>query len=215
MEMFIEPGDSVLIPEPTFSMYRFFSQVAGARIVSVRYDEAMNFPLEATLRELARSPHILFIANPNNPDGDAAGRGGAGADSGCRAAHTGSGGRSVFRIFRAHGAALDSPAAESGRLAHVLQSRGLGGAAPGRALRARRRDCGDAPGVYALSGELAGAGRGRSGAERPEVSARLHRRGAAKAAISWREGSSNWGRAFFPAAPISCWPISGRAARDW
>lgn len=69
MEVFIEPGDSVLIPEPTFSMYRFFSQVAGARIVSVRYDEAMNFPLEATLRELRRSPHILFIANPNNPTG--------------------------------------------------------------------------------------------------------------------------------------------------
>src|SRR5580704_16778412 len=69
MEVFIEPGDAVLVPEPTFSMYRFFSQVAGARIISVRYDEAMNFPLEATLRELRRAPHILFIANPNNPTG--------------------------------------------------------------------------------------------------------------------------------------------------
>lgn len=69
MEVFIEPGDAVLVPEPTFSMYRFFSQVAGARIISVRYDEEMNFPLEATLRELRRSPQILFIANPNNPTG--------------------------------------------------------------------------------------------------------------------------------------------------
>lgn len=69
MEVFIEPGDAVLIPEPTFSMYRFFSQVAGARVISVRYDQAMNFPVEATLRELRRSPHILFIANPNNPTG--------------------------------------------------------------------------------------------------------------------------------------------------
>ena len=69
MEVFIEPGDAVLIPEPTFSMYRFFSQVAGARVISVRYDEAMQFPLEATLRELRRSPHVLFIANPNNPTG--------------------------------------------------------------------------------------------------------------------------------------------------
>jgi histidinol-phosphate aminotransferase len=69
MEVFIEPGDAVLIPEPTFSMYRFFSQAAGARVISVRYDEAMNFPLKATLRELRRSPHILFIANPNNPTG--------------------------------------------------------------------------------------------------------------------------------------------------
>jgi histidinol-phosphate aminotransferase len=69
MEVFIEPGDAVLIPEPTFSMYRFFSQVAGARILSVRYDGEMNFPLEAVLHELRRSPHILFIANPNNPTG--------------------------------------------------------------------------------------------------------------------------------------------------
>jgi histidinol-phosphate aminotransferase len=69
MEVFIEPGDSVLIPEPTFSMYRFFSQVAGARIISVRYDEEMNFPVEATLRALKRSPHILFISTPNNPTG--------------------------------------------------------------------------------------------------------------------------------------------------
>jgi histidinol-phosphate aminotransferase len=69
MEVFIEPGDAALIPEPTFSMYRFFSQVAGARVISVRYDRAMNFPVEATLRELKRSPHILFIANPNNPTG--------------------------------------------------------------------------------------------------------------------------------------------------
>jgi histidinol-phosphate aminotransferase len=69
MEVFIEPGDAVLISEPTFSMYRFFSQVAGARIISVRYDDAMNFPLEAALRELKHSPQILFIANPNNPTG--------------------------------------------------------------------------------------------------------------------------------------------------
>jgi len=67
MEVFIDPGDGVLIPEPTFSMYRFFSQVAGARIASVRYDREMQFPLTATLRALKRSPKILFIANPNNP----------------------------------------------------------------------------------------------------------------------------------------------------
>jgi len=69
MEVFIEPGDAVLIPEPTFSMYRFFSQVAGARIISVRYDEEMKFPVEAALRELKSSPHIFFIATPNNPTG--------------------------------------------------------------------------------------------------------------------------------------------------
>jgi histidinol-phosphate aminotransferase len=69
METFIEPGDSVLIPEPTFSMYRFFSEVAGAHVETVRYDSAMRFPLEETLGALKRSPRILFLANPNNPTG--------------------------------------------------------------------------------------------------------------------------------------------------
>ena len=69
METMVQPGDTVLIPEPTFSMYRFFAQVAGARIETVRYDAAMTFPLDDTLRALKRSPRILFISNPNNPTG--------------------------------------------------------------------------------------------------------------------------------------------------
>ena len=69
METFVEPGSSVLVPEPTFSMYRFFSEVAGAHVDTVRYDEDMQFPLQATLRALRGSPRLLFIANPNNPTG--------------------------------------------------------------------------------------------------------------------------------------------------
>src|SRR5580704_6373410 len=69
METFVEPGSSVLVPEPTFSMYRFFSEIAGARIDVVRYNDAMRFPLEATLKALRRGPRILFLANPNNPTG--------------------------------------------------------------------------------------------------------------------------------------------------
>src|SRR5665213_1715597 len=67
METFVEPGSTVLIPEPTFSMYRFFSEVAGARVETVRYDGDMRFPLEATVRALRRSPRIFFVSNPNNP----------------------------------------------------------------------------------------------------------------------------------------------------
>jgi histidinol-phosphate aminotransferase len=69
METFVDPGSRVLVPEPTFSMYRFFSEVAGAKIETVRYDAAMKFPVEETVRALKTSPRILFIANPNNPTG--------------------------------------------------------------------------------------------------------------------------------------------------
>ena len=69
METFVEPGSRVLVPEPTFSMYRFFSEVAGAEIETVRYDAAMKFPVDETARALKSAPRILFIANPNNPTG--------------------------------------------------------------------------------------------------------------------------------------------------
>jgi histidinol-phosphate aminotransferase len=73
METFVDPGNRVLVPEPTFSMYRFFSEVAGAKIEVVGYDAAMRFPVEETIRALARSPRVLFIANPNNPTGTVVG----------------------------------------------------------------------------------------------------------------------------------------------
>ena len=35
MDTFVEAGNTVLIPEPTFSMYRFFAEIAGARVEAV------------------------------------------------------------------------------------------------------------------------------------------------------------------------------------
>jgi len=72
-DTFIENGDSVLVAEPTFDMYRFFSELAGARVTALRYDDEMKFPVADVLRELRGSspsiPRVLFIANPNNPTG--------------------------------------------------------------------------------------------------------------------------------------------------
>ena len=72
-DTFIEDGDSVLVAEPTFDMYRFFAELAGARISVLRYDGEMRFPVDAAVRELRRSPRrahrVLYIANPNNPTG--------------------------------------------------------------------------------------------------------------------------------------------------
>jgi histidinol-phosphate aminotransferase len=72
-DTFIEDGDSVLVVEPTFDMYRFFAELAGARVVALRYDEEMRFPLDAVVRALRqppkRCPRVLYIANPNNPTG--------------------------------------------------------------------------------------------------------------------------------------------------
>lgn len=69
MDTFVESGSTVLIPEPTFSMYRFFSEIAGARVEAVPYEDSVRFPMQGILRGLARSPRVLCLANPNNPTG--------------------------------------------------------------------------------------------------------------------------------------------------
>ena len=72
-DTFINDGDAVLIIEPTFDMYRFFGELAGARVVALRYDDEMRFPVEAVIRAVRQSPkrcpRVLYIANPNNPTG--------------------------------------------------------------------------------------------------------------------------------------------------
>ncbi len=67
MDTFVEPGEQVLLPEPTFAMYRFYAELAGARVISEKYDSQMRFPLPAILRALQRRPKLLCLANPNNP----------------------------------------------------------------------------------------------------------------------------------------------------
>ena len=72
-DTFIDAGDSVLVVEPTFDMYRFFAELAGGRVIALHYDETMQFPVDAAIRELRQSskrgPRVLFIPNPNNPTG--------------------------------------------------------------------------------------------------------------------------------------------------
>jgi histidinol-phosphate aminotransferase len=69
VDTFAETGSPVLVTEPTFPMYRFYLNIAGADIHSIRYSDDMSFPLDAALRELRRAPRMALIANPNNPTG--------------------------------------------------------------------------------------------------------------------------------------------------
>ncbi len=73
VDTFVEPGSAVLLVEPTFAMYRFYAELAGARLLALRYDAAMRFPLEQVVEVLRRRgagrPRVFFLANPNNPTG--------------------------------------------------------------------------------------------------------------------------------------------------
>ena len=68
-DTFVEPESSVLICEPTFPMYRYYAEIAGAKVEALRYGPDMGFPLSGILDALRKKPRVLFIANPNNPTG--------------------------------------------------------------------------------------------------------------------------------------------------
>ena len=68
-DAFVDTGSNVVICEPTFPMYRYWGEVAGAKIEALRYGSAMEFPLEGVLNSLDAYPRALFVCNPNNPTG--------------------------------------------------------------------------------------------------------------------------------------------------
>jgi len=74
-DAFVEEGGAILICDPTFPMYRYFAEIAGARVDACRYRPDMSFPMADVLVALRKKPRVLFIANPNNPTGTLLGRG--------------------------------------------------------------------------------------------------------------------------------------------
>ncbi|MGC1615513.1 MAG: histidinol-phosphate transaminase [Candidatus Acidiferrum sp.] len=68
-DAFVDAGTTAVICEPTFPMYRYWGEVAGAKLEVQRYSAAMEFPLEGVLTALAAKPRVLFVCNPNNPTG--------------------------------------------------------------------------------------------------------------------------------------------------
>ncbi|HUL35620.1 MAG TPA: histidinol-phosphate transaminase [Candidatus Eisenbacteria bacterium] len=73
-DTFVEPDSHILICEPTFPMYRYYAEIAGARVEALRYTQEMEFPLEAILQALRKRPRVFFLANPNNPTGTLVGK---------------------------------------------------------------------------------------------------------------------------------------------
>lgn len=66
---FVNPGDVVACPSPSFVMYAFFGQVHQARVVEVPLlRPEWSLDVEGLLRARAK---VTFIASPNNPTGNA------------------------------------------------------------------------------------------------------------------------------------------------
>ena len=70
MRLFLAPGDVLLDCPPTFGMYAFDAGLHAARVVRVPRQPDFSLDLAAIERAVVRlRPKLLFLANPNNPDG--------------------------------------------------------------------------------------------------------------------------------------------------
>jgi histidinol-phosphate aminotransferase len=59
----------VLLVKPSYAMYRFYAELAGAGIREVDYPEDLSFPLVALHAAIKPGTRAILIANPNNPTG--------------------------------------------------------------------------------------------------------------------------------------------------
>ena len=69
-DTFVDPGDTLLVPAPTFPVYELFNNVAGGQSVHIRYDVHFRLPADefvATLKK--QNIRWVALANPNNPTG--------------------------------------------------------------------------------------------------------------------------------------------------
>ncbi|MDQ2841382.1 MAG: histidinol-phosphate transaminase [Acidobacteriota bacterium] len=67
---YVNSGDRVLILQPSYAMYRFYSQLAGAEITEVGYRaDTLAFPLQEILEQITPATRAILIGNPNNPTG--------------------------------------------------------------------------------------------------------------------------------------------------
>jgi histidinol-phosphate aminotransferase len=73
-ESFLDEGDELLLPVPTYTMYEVYASATDVRVVTVLADDSLQFPFERLLAAITPRTKIIALANPNSPSGSVATR---------------------------------------------------------------------------------------------------------------------------------------------
>jgi histidinol-phosphate aminotransferase len=68
-ETFLEAGDELLLPVPTYTMYEVYASSTDAHVIPVLAGGDLAFPHERLLAAITPRTKIVAIANPNSPSG--------------------------------------------------------------------------------------------------------------------------------------------------
>lgn len=73
-QAFLEAGDELLLPVPTYTMYEIYAASTDAQVVRVQADADFAFPLERLIAAITPRTKLIAIANPNSPTGSVCSR---------------------------------------------------------------------------------------------------------------------------------------------
>ncbi len=65
---FLNPGETVLVSENTFSEYEFCARVFDGKVVKIPLRD-FRYDIDAFRKQLRLKPKLVFLCNPNNPTG--------------------------------------------------------------------------------------------------------------------------------------------------
>lgn len=69
MQAYIEKGEEVVLPIPTFAMFKFYAHIVEAKVKGIFYTNNLTFPTKNVLNAINKKTKLVILCNPNNPTG--------------------------------------------------------------------------------------------------------------------------------------------------
>tara|TARA_B100000003_G_scaffold192979_1_gene193043 strand:- start:389 stop:1474 length:1086 start_codon:yes stop_codon:yes gene_type:complete len=67
-QLFLRPGDEVIVPKFSFLMYRIYAKIIGANVIFAK-EKKFKVSTSEIIKKVTKKTKIVFLANPNNPTG--------------------------------------------------------------------------------------------------------------------------------------------------